>query len=96
MRIPKWFWGAILLDLVLLAFGAYMAISAAQIAIRTNGSFPALPIALLFGVLPVFCIVTPLAAWRALRRRRSRAQVVGLVAAPWVYALFLVIFLFNS
>lgn len=96
MRVPKWFWGAILLDLVLLAFAVYMAISAAQIAIRTNGSFPALPIALLFGVLPVFCIVTPFAAWRAARRRRSRAQIVGLFAAPWVYALFLVIFLFNS
>jgi hypothetical protein len=96
MRAPNWFWGAILLDLVLLAFAAYMAISAAQIAIRTDGSFPALPIALLFGVLPVFCIVTPFAGWRAMARRRGRAQIIGLFAAPWVYALFLVMFLFYS
>ena len=96
MRAPKWFWGAILLDLVLLAFAAYMAISAAQIAIRTSGSFPALAIALLFGVLPIFCIVTPFAAWRAARRKRNRVQIIGLFAAPWVYGLFLVIFLFNS
>ena len=96
MRAPNWFWGAILLDLVLLAFGAYMAISAAQIAIRTEGSFPAFPIALLFGVLPVFCIITPFAAWRAMARKRAGAQIIGLFAAPWVYALFLVMFLFYS
>ena len=70
MRGPNWFWGAILLDVVLFAFAAYMAISAAQIAIRTDELFPALPIALLFGVLPVFCVVTPFAAWRAMARRR--------------------------
>jgi hypothetical protein len=96
MRAPNWFWGAILLDLVLLAFGLYMAVSAAQIAIRTDGAFPALAIALLFAVLPVFCIVTPFAAWRAMTRKRSRAQIVVLFAAPWVYALFLVMFLFIS
>ena len=96
MRAPNWFWGAILLNLVLLAFAAYMAISAAQIAIRTDGSFPALPIALLFGVLPGFCIVAPFAAWRAMARKRGRAQIIGLFAAPWVYALFLVMFLFYS
>ena len=96
MRAPNWFWGVILLDIVLLALGTYMAVSAAQIAIQSDGSFAALAIALLFGVLPVFCIVTPFAAWRATRRKRSRTQIVGLFAAPWVYALFLVMFLFNS
>jgi hypothetical protein len=29
-------------------------------------------------------------------RRRGRAQIIGLFAAPWVYALFLVMFLFYS
>jgi hypothetical protein len=96
MRLPNWFWGAILLDLVLLALAGYMAISAAQIAIQAEGSIPALPIAFLFGVLPVFCIVTPFAAWRAMSRRRTRSQIIGLLAAPWVYALFLVMFLFYS
>lgn len=91
-----WFLAAIGLDLLLLAFGIYMAKSAAEIAIRTGGDTVPVAIAVLFGVLPVFCLVAPFAARRARRRNRPRAQLVALFAAPWVYALFLVVFLFNS
>ncbi len=96
MRRRAWFWGAVSLDLLLLAFGVYMAVPAAQIAIGTAGAFAPLAIAILFGALPVFCISAPYAAFRADQRKRSRQQIVALFAAPWVYALFLVIFLFNS
>lgn len=91
-----WFLAGLILDMVLLAFGIYMAKSAADIAIRTGGETAPVAIAVLFATLPVFCLVAPFAARRAQRRGRPRAQMVGVFAAPWVYALFLVIFLFNS
>ncbi len=90
------FLAAIGLDLVLLAFGIYMAESAVEIAIRTGGDTAPVAIAVLFAALPAFCLAAPFAARRAAGRKRPRAQVVGLFAAPWVYALFLVVFLFNS
>lgn len=91
-----WFFAAFVLDIVLLAFGVYMAKSAADIAARTGGDTVPVAIAILFSVLPLFCLVAPLAAYRAQRRNRPRAQLVGLFVAPWVYALFLIVFLFNS
>jgi uncharacterized membrane protein YozB (DUF420 family) len=50
----------------------------------------------LFFALPVFCIAAPLAAWRALRRGRSPAHIVGLFVAPLIYAAFLVAFLMQG
>lgn len=91
-----WFVAALVLDISLLAFGVYMASSAAEIAIRTGGQTAPVAIAVLFAALPVFCLAAPFAAGRARRRNRPRAQLVALFAAPWVYALFLVVFLFNS
>jgi uncharacterized membrane protein YozB (DUF420 family) len=44
----------------------------------------------------VFCIAAPLAAWRALRRGRSPAHIVGLFVAPLIYAAFLVAFLMQG
>jgi len=94
--VSGWFLAALVLDILLLAFGLYMAISAADIAIRAGGDTAPVAIAILFAALPVFCLVAPFAAWRAGRRNRPRAQMVALFAAPWVYAVFLVVFLFNS
>lgn len=91
-----WLATALILDLVLLAFGVYMAKSAADIAIRTGGDTAPLAIAVLFTALPVFCLVAPFAARRAARRNRPQTRLVALFAAPWVYAFFLVVFLFNS
>ncbi|HEX5279327.1 MAG TPA: hypothetical protein VFW28_04530 [Micropepsaceae bacterium] len=91
-----WLAAALILDLVLLVFGVYMAKSAADIAIRTGGDTAPLAIAVLFTVLPVFCLVAPFAARQAARRNRPQTQLVALFAAPWVYALFLLVFLFNS
>lgn len=91
-----WFVAGLILDMVLLAFGIYMAKSAAEIAIRSGGDTAPVSIAVLFAALPGLCLAAPFAARRAWSRNRPRSQLVALFAAPWVYALFLVIFLFNS
>jgi membrane protein implicated in regulation of membrane protease activity len=91
-----WFIAGLILDVALLAFGSYMAKSAAEIAIRTGGDTAPVAIAILFAALPGLCLAAPFAARRARRRNRPPAQLVALFAAPWVYALFLVVFLFNS
>ena len=88
----------IALDILLLLPALYMAESAAEIAARVSGSIAAVGVAVLFAALPVFCIVAPFAANRALKRnrRRTRSHLVGILAAPWIYALFLVVFLFSA
>ncbi len=96
MRRRGWFWAATCADIFLLAFGIYMAVAAAEIAARTSGAPLPVAITLVFAALPVFCLAAPFAAWRAQRRRGRPGQVIALFAAPWVYALFLMVFLFNS
>lgn len=91
-----WVVACLILDIVLLAVGIYMAKSAVEIAIRTGGDTAPLAIAILFSALPAFCLAAPFAARRARKRNRSRAQQVAMFAAPWVYALFLAVFLLNS
>jgi hypothetical protein len=72
-----------------------MAIGAIDIVIRSEGPAAA-AVATLFSALPIFCILAPWAAWRALTRARSAKQIMVLLAAPWVYAVFLVVFLFSG
>ena len=91
-----WLWAATVADLLLLAIAFYMAISAAMVAQQAGQSFFAVAVAALFFALPVFCIFAPLAAFRAARLRRSTAQIVSVLAAPWIYAVFLLVFLFTS
>jgi len=96
MRGRAWFWAAVFADAVLLTVAYYMAVSAATIAQQIGGGFYPVGVALLFFALPVLCIVAPLSAWRATQRRRGPAQVIVLLAAPWFYAAFLLVFLFYS
>jgi hypothetical protein len=91
-----WWWVGAGLDLILLPPAFYMAIGAVDIAVRSEGSPAAIAVAVLFFVLPVFCIMAPLAAWRARVLARPPLQVGALFAAPWIYAIFLVIFLFDA
>ena len=95
MRNAIWSWVGIVLDLILLLPASYMAVAAISIAVQNSSSVIAITIAVLFFVLPVFCIAAPLAAWRSRKRRRSNMYIAMLLAAPWVYAVFLVIFLYN-
>ena len=91
-----WWWVGLVLDLILLLPAFYMAMGAVGIAVRTEGSPTAVAVATLFFALPVFCILAPLAAWRASNRKRPATQIGVLFAAPWIYAVFLVIFLFAG
>ncbi len=88
-----WLYAATALDLFLLVPGFYMAISAVDVVSRSERSPYEVGIGVLFFALPVFAIACPLAGWRARRLRRPTRNVVGLFAAPWVYAAFLVAFL---
>ncbi|MEA2824336.1 MAG: hypothetical protein QOF03_818 [Alphaproteobacteria bacterium] len=96
MSARGWWWVGLVIDLILLLPAFYMAMGAADIAIRSEGSPTAVGVATLFFALPVFCILAPLAAWRAHMRARSARQIIVLFATPWVYAGFLVIFLFSG
>ena len=91
-----WWWAGAILDFVLLLPASYMALGAVDIARRSEGSPAAVGVATLFFVLPVFCILAPLAARRASNRKRPTMQIVVLLVAPWVYAVFLVVFLFSA
>ena len=91
-----WWWVGLILDLILLLPAFYMAMGAVDIAIRSEGSPSAVAVASLFSALPVFCVLAPLAAWRARARSRPAVQITALFAAPWVYAVFLLAFLFSA
>jgi len=95
MSSRLWWWAALVLDLMLLLPAFYMAMGAAGIAVRSDGSPAAIMVATLFFALPVFCILTPLAAWRARMRARPLLQIAAILAAPLIYVIFLVIFLFD-
>ena len=96
MNSRMWWWLGAILDVVLLAPALYMAIGAIDIAVRSEGSPAAVGVASLFSALPIFCILSPWAAWRASKRGRPAMQIAVLFAAPWVYAVFLVVFLFST
>jgi hypothetical protein len=96
MSARAWWWVGAVLDLILLLPALYMAMGAIDIAIRSEGSPTAVAVATLFSALPIFCILGPWAAMRALLRARSMRQIVVLLATPWVYAVFLIVFLFSG
>jgi hypothetical protein len=96
MSARGWWWVGVVLDLILLLPAFYMAMGAVDIAIRSEGSPTAVAVASLFSALPIFCVLSPWAARRALMRARSMRQIVVLLATPWVYAVFLMVFLFSG
>jgi hypothetical protein len=93
MGVRVWLWVGFALDLLLLLPGFYMAISAVDIVSRSDRSPYAIGVALLFLALPVLSILAPLSAWRAARRGRPGARIAAMFASPWIYAVFLVVFL---
>ena len=93
MSARVWLWVGTLLNLILLAPAFYMAISAVDVVSRSDRSPYAIGVAMLFLALPVLCIMAPLSAWRAGKRRRPSVRIAAMFAAPFVYAAFLVVFL---
>jgi hypothetical protein len=96
MRIRTLIWIGTAIDAVLLLPGLYMAISAVDVAGRSNGDATVIAVVVLFFALPVFCVAAPAAAWRAHARRKHDLHPVLLVFSPLVYAAFLVVFLFTN
>ena len=96
MRAPAWFWVLTALNLVVLAPAIYMALATVAIVEQNDWAPLAVGIALLFCVLPVFCVAAPWAAWRALGRGRSSTHAAMQLGAPLVYAAFLVLFLMRG
>jgi hypothetical protein len=96
MRAPKWEWVGPIIDLLLLPPALYMAAGAIEIANQNSESLSAVAVAVLFSVLPIFCILAPWAAHRASRRGRSAIHLAALFAVPVIYAVFLLIFLFTA
>lgn len=93
MGVRAWLWVGSALDLILLLVGFYMAISAVDVVSRSDRSPYTIGIALLFLALPVIGIMAPLSAWRAAKRGRPGRRIAILFAAPWIYAVFLIVFL---
>jgi hypothetical protein len=90
-----WLWVGTAFDAVLLPPAFYMAIAAVDVVARSDRAPLAIAIAVLFFMLPVFCIAAPAAAWRAHKHGRHYAHVAALFAAPLVYAVFLVVLLLT-
>jgi hypothetical protein len=76
--------------------GAYMAVNAVALAMNFPSSGFVLAVALLFQVLPAFCILCPFAAWRLYRKRPEDRNAVIMIFAPVLYAAFLIAFLLAN
>jgi len=83
------------LDLILFPPAAYMAYEELELVARSDRSPAVMGLTVLFAALPIFCLLCPWAAWRANRRGRSTSIIVGMFAAPWIDAFFLVTLLLS-
>lgn len=93
MTARAWLWVGTALDVLLLAPAFYMAISAVDVVSRSDRSPYAVGIAMLFLAFPALCILAPLTAWRAGKRRRPPARIAAMFGAPFIYFAFLLVFL---
>ena len=96
MSIRTWLLFGTSLDLIVFVPAAIMAFNAVTLAMTYPESGFVLAVAFLFQVLPVFCLLCPFAAWRIHRKRPEDRNAVVMVAAPLVYAAFLVAFLLAN
>ena len=69
----EWLWLGMAADLVMLAFSLHMAVDAVAVFNSADVSDVATGAVGLFVVLPVFCVVAPVAAWRAFACMGSRS-----------------------
>jgi hypothetical protein len=93
MGVRLWLWVGSGLDLLLLLAGFYTAISVVDVVGRSDRSPFTVGVALLFVALPVLVILAVLSAWRAAKHGRSLRRIATLFATPWVYGVFLLVFL---
>jgi hypothetical protein len=92
MSLRLWLWLGTALNAIILLPAAFMAFSAVGFAFTTSQGTASF-VALLFAALPVFCVVAPFAAWRLHRKHPRDLNAAFTMAAPLVYAAFLVLLL---
>jgi hypothetical protein len=95
MDVRPWLWVGTVLDLILFVPAAYMAVEELKLVAVSDRSPAVMGLTVFFVALPIFCLVCPWAGWRASRRGRHTGTVMGLFAAPWIFATFLVVFLLS-
>jgi len=96
MSLRRWLLSGIVLDLLLFLPGVYMAVNAVTLAMTYPESGFLTAVAFLFQAWPIFCLLCPFVALRIHGRRPEDWNTVIMVAAPLVYAGFLVGFLYAS
>jgi hypothetical protein len=96
MSLRRWLLLGIALDLLMFFPGVYMAVNAVTLAMTYPESGFVTAVAFFFQAWPIFCLLCPFVAWRIHGRRPEDWNPVIMVAAPLVYAVFLVGFLYAS
>ena len=92
MNVRTWLWLGTVLNAIIVLPAALMAYGAVELAIENNTGV-VIAVALLFVALPIFCVLTPYAAWRIHGKRTEDRNAALMMAAPLVYAAFLILFL---
>ena len=96
MSLRTWLLVGIVLDVLTFFPAAFMAFNAVTLAMTYPDSGFVMGVAVLFQALPVFCLLCPFLAWRIHGRRPHDWNTVIMVAAPLLYAAFLVAFLLSN
>jgi len=95
MTLRTWLWLGTVLSALIFVPAALMAYNAVELAMENNTGI-VVAIAALFAALPIFCLLAPHAAWRIHGKRPEDRNAAIMMAAPLVYAAFLVLFLLNN
>lgn len=95
MNVRVLLWIGTVLNAIVFVPATIMAINAVSLAQQSDGSAYTIGLVVLFFALPVFCIAIPLSAWRAHTKRGHDGHALMLLAAPLVYAVFLVVFVLT-
>jgi len=95
MSLRTWLWLGTVLNAIIVLPAALMAYNAVALAMDNNGGV-VVAVAFLFVALPIFCVLAPYSAWRIHGKRPEDRNAAIMMAAPLVYAVFLVLFLLNN
>jgi hypothetical protein len=95
MSLRTWLWLGTVLNAIIVLPAALMAYNAAALAMENNGGV-VVAVAFLFLALPIFCVLAPYSAWRIHGKRTQDRNAALMMAAPLVYAVFLVLFLLAN
>jgi hypothetical protein len=90
-----WLWLGTVLSALIVVPAALMAYNAVALAMENNSGV-VVAVAVLFLVLPIFSVLAPYAAWRIHGKRTEDRNAALMMAAPLVYAVFLILFLLAN